>query len=310
MINLLSPAFARRFAAIAASLIILGAATVLSAAEPAPLDPQIEASITKNAEAFIAAFKKGDAKAVAAFWAPDGDYLNVDQEHFQGREEIEKVFAKNFALSKGQSIRIEVQGAYSPAADVVIEDGIASILTEDGLPTASSHYTNVHVKKDGKWYLQSVREAPHVVKSNYSRLSGLEWIIGEWKQSGKPGSSAQILFEWAPEKNFIVGYQQVAINGVVLSSGSERIGWDPVAKQIHSWNFQSSGGFGEGVWTLGKEDSWSVAITSVLADGRKVTATNTLTRKNADTVVLQFKSQMLDGKALPDTEEITLERVK
>ena len=35
-----------------------------------------EAAIKKSAEAFIAAFDKGDAKAVAAFWTTDGDYVD------------------------------------------------------------------------------------------------------------------------------------------------------------------------------------------------------------------------------------------
>src|SRR5262249_52653247 len=35
---------------------------------------QDEAAIQKQAEAFIEAFNKGDAKALAAFWTPDGDY--------------------------------------------------------------------------------------------------------------------------------------------------------------------------------------------------------------------------------------------
>jgi hypothetical protein len=44
-----------------------------SPARAADSDPQ-EAAITKTAEAFVEAFQKGDAKAVASFWTPDGDY--------------------------------------------------------------------------------------------------------------------------------------------------------------------------------------------------------------------------------------------
>ena len=29
---------------------------------------------------------------------------------------------------------------------------------------------------------------------------------------------------------------------------TQRIGWDPAAKQIRSWEFDSEGGFGEGTW--------------------------------------------------------------
>jgi hypothetical protein len=47
-----------------------------SPARAAASDPQ-EAAITKTAEAFVEAFQKGDAKAVAAFWTQDGDYVDL-----------------------------------------------------------------------------------------------------------------------------------------------------------------------------------------------------------------------------------------
>ena len=40
-----------------------------------------------------------------------------------------------------------------------------------------------------------------------------------------------------------------AIGDQVNKSGMQIIGWDPVAKQIHSWVFDSDGGYGEGTWT-------------------------------------------------------------
>jgi uncharacterized protein (TIGR02246 family) len=34
--------------------------------------------------------RKGDAKAVAAFWAEDGDYVDVNGRYLQGRSAIKK----------------------------------------------------------------------------------------------------------------------------------------------------------------------------------------------------------------------------
>ena len=48
-------------------------------------NPQDEAAIQKNAEAFVAAFHKGDAKALAAFWTPDGDYTDLTGRRRTGR---------------------------------------------------------------------------------------------------------------------------------------------------------------------------------------------------------------------------------
>src|SRR6516165_2625505 len=62
-----------------------------------PGDDKDKAAIQKNAEAFVEAFHKGDAKALAAFWTPDGDYTDQTGRHTKGREAIEKVFKGFFA---------------------------------------------------------------------------------------------------------------------------------------------------------------------------------------------------------------------
>jgi ABC-type Na+ efflux pump permease subunit len=49
----------------------------IGAAEP---EAQQIAAITDSAKAFVEAFHKGDAKAVASFWTPDGDYVDAGPE--------------------------------------------------------------------------------------------------------------------------------------------------------------------------------------------------------------------------------------
>ena len=51
-----------------------------------------ETSLMNNAKAFVEAFEKGDAKAVAAFWAEDGDYVDLSGRRLQGRPAIEDAF--------------------------------------------------------------------------------------------------------------------------------------------------------------------------------------------------------------------------
>jgi hypothetical protein len=58
-------------------------------------------AIFNNAKAFVDAFEKGDAKAVAAFWAEDGDYVDLDGRHLQGRTAIENAFKEFFKENKG-----------------------------------------------------------------------------------------------------------------------------------------------------------------------------------------------------------------
>jgi hypothetical protein len=56
----------------------------------------------QNAEAFAAAFNKGDAKAVAAFWTMNGEYAGPDGEKIRGREVIEKEYADFFKKNSTQ----------------------------------------------------------------------------------------------------------------------------------------------------------------------------------------------------------------
>jgi uncharacterized protein (TIGR02246 family) len=54
--------------------------------------PQEEAALRARAEVFVAAFNTGDATALAAFWTPDGDYLDQASHHLQGRQAIEHAY--------------------------------------------------------------------------------------------------------------------------------------------------------------------------------------------------------------------------
>ena len=97
-----------------------------SPARAAESDPQ-EAAITKAAEAFVEAFQKGDAKAVAASWAEDGDYVDLTGRHLQGRPAIENAFKDFFTENKGLKLRIDVNSVHFVTPDIAIEDGITSI---------------------------------------------------------------------------------------------------------------------------------------------------------------------------------------
>ena len=266
-----------------------------------------EAAITKTAEAFVEAFQKGDAKAVAAFWTQDGDYVDPSGRVINGRPAIEKDFADLFAENKGLKLRIEMASLKFPTPDTAVEDGTTAVLAPDGTAPSRARYSNFFVKKDGQWLLASVREAAYVPPSNYENLRGLEWVIGEWVDENPGGELARVSFAWSTDQNFIVSTRTVETKDGTLDRGTQWIGWDPVTKQIRSWNFEADGGFGEGAWTK-DGDKWIIKTTSVLADGSKVTATNVVSPLNADSISLQSKGQMVDGKALPDTNETKMKR--
>src|SRR5713101_7700156 len=89
------------------------------AGEPKANSKDAEA-IFKRAEAFVEAFHKADAKALAAFWLPDGDYVLQTGGHVKGRAAIEKVFKGLFAENKGLKLRINIAATRFVTPDVAV----------------------------------------------------------------------------------------------------------------------------------------------------------------------------------------------
>jgi uncharacterized protein (TIGR02246 family) len=274
-----------------------------------PGNPEAEAAIQKQAEAFVEAFHKGDARAVAACWVADGDFIDQTGRHVKGREAIEQAFAALFAEDKGLKLRVEGTSLRFVTPDVAIEDGTTEVFPSDGGPPTKGRYSNVHVKKDGQWLLSAVRTAPFTPPGNLQNLRGLGWLVGDWAGEAEEGAVERLAAAWSDNQNFITGTFSTTVKHVPVASATHRVGWDPDAKRIRSWVFDASGGFGEGTWAQdGKK--WVVKTTSVLQDGKKAAATYVLTPVDADTLTLQAKDRSEDGKPVPDSKEIRLKRVK
>jgi uncharacterized protein (TIGR02246 family) len=268
-----------------------------------------EAAMHKNAEAFVEAFQKGDAKAVAAFWTEDGEYTDKTGRKLKGRKAIEKAFTNFFKENKDLKARINITSLKFVTPDVALEEGITEVITSDGAPPSRARYTIVHVKKDGQWHLSSVRDSPYTPPTNYRYLKGLEWVIGDWADETDKGETAHIAFSWGPSQNFIISTFATTFKNISMASGTQWIGWDPVEKHIRSFTFDADGGFAEGNW---KKDGkkWIIKTNTVLPSGKKVVATNIVTRIDADTISWQSTERSVDGKALPDIAEVRMKRVK
>ena len=272
-------------------------------------NPEAESAIQQNAEAFIEAFHKGDAKALAAFWTTDGDYTDQNGRHLKGRAAIEKAFQNFFSENKGLKLRINSTALRFVTPNVAIEDGTTEVLAPEGGPPSEARYTIVHVNKEDKWYLSSVRDSVFIPRTNYEHLRQMEWLIGEWADEVEGAEVGRMAFTWSDNQGFIINTYSTTSKNILLTSGTQWIGWDPSAKRYRSWTFDSMGGFGEGSWTKdGKQ--WIIKSNAVLQDGRKMTATNIVKRIDADTISWQGKDRTLDGKPIPDMKEVKMKRLK
>ena len=277
------------------------AARATVAAQPAAVKGQ-------RAEQFVAAFNKGDAKAVAAFWTPGGEYIDEVGKQYKGRAAIERLYEKVFAANKGAKLSVTVTSARMVGTDAAIEDGITEVTPADGGPGTAARFTAVLVKKDGEWYFESVRESVAHPPSNAEHFEEIEFLIGDWAGEGK-GESGTASYSWAENQNFIVSTFATTLNGIPVVGGTQWIGWDAIDKRIRSWTFYSGGGFGEATWAK-EGGKWVTKVNARTADGKKVSATNTLSRTDDDHITWQISNLTVDGQSVPDPSPLKLRRVK
>jgi hypothetical protein len=62
---------------------------------------------------------------------------------------------------------------------------------------------------------------------------------------------------------------------------AQRIGWDPLSRQIVSWSFGSDGSHGEAAWTR-DDDTWIARTMAVMPDGTQTSSLNIYSYDGAD----------------------------
>jgi uncharacterized protein (TIGR02246 family) len=287
-------------------LVLVVAAAVCPAALPAA-DPQ--AGDGKRVKEFVAAFDRGDAKAVAGFWTPTGDYVDPVGKTTTGRAAIEKLYAVVFDKMKGAKLTVTVTSARMVGADVAIEDGVTEVRPADGGPASANRFSAVLARKDGVWYFESVRESTAVEPTHADHFGDLAALVGDWVGEADKGESGTATYAWAENGNFLVSTFATTLNGVPVAGGTQWIGWDAVDKRVRSWTFYSGGGVGEAAWA-NDGNGWATKVTARTADGKVITGTNRLTRPDADRLTWQMTDLTVNGQPVPTPPPLKLKRVK
>jgi uncharacterized protein (TIGR02246 family) len=269
-----------------------------------------EAAIRASGAKFAEAYNARDAKKLAQLWSPEAVYFDpLTDEKIVGRDAIEQMFADAFADKKDAKLTVDVNSIDFVSPNVAVLRGVAHV-TQSGAEPEDSEFTSVRVRHDGRWLIDRVTEVEKekAPPSNYEHLKELEWMIGSWHDDDpRPGVELQTDCEWTKNKNFITRSFAIAIGDQVNKSGMQIIGWDPVAKQIHSWVFDSDGGYAEGTWThSGKQ--WSIHNKGTLPDGAKVTSVNIMTQIDVDAFKWESVNRSLDDELLPNVEPVLVIR--
>jgi uncharacterized protein (TIGR02246 family) len=269
-----------------------------------------EAAIRASGKAFIEAYDARDAKKIATLWSPEAIYVDpLTGEQSVGRDEIEKVFQQAFSDKQDAKLQVDVHSIDFVSPNVAIVRGVAHVI-RPGEEPADSDFTSVRVKRDGQWLIDRVSEVEQekTPPSNYEHLKELEWMIGSWHDDDpRPSVEIQTDCAWTKNKNFMTRSYAVAIGDEVRKSGMQIIGWDPVAKQIRSWIFDSDGGYGEGSWTR-KGDKWIIQNSITLPDGGKATSRNTITKLDDNSFRWESVNRDIDGELQPNVDPVIVVR--
>lgn len=261
------------------------------------------AAIKKAMKSFIEAFEKGDAKAVAAHWTSEGEYVADDGTKYQGRKELEKVYTEYFVKNKNLKVAIDMESVRFPSANTAVEEGTLKLRKAKSGDFVASKYSVLHVKEDGKWLMAIVREWPGEGVS----LHNLDWLIGTW-QSKRDDVEVLSTYTWGEQKHFLLMNFTIKEKDRTIK-GKQYITRDASTGLLRSWTFEDHGSFAEGVW-VHEGKKWMIDSSGVLPSGARLTATNIMTPLDENNFLWQSVERTLDEEPLPDVAPVKVTRVK
>jgi uncharacterized protein (TIGR02246 family) len=280
--------------------------TVTTASATGPAHQQDEKAIRLAVEAFAKAYNAGDAKAIASLFVADGEIVSEEGESTRGREGIEQAFAGIFKEHPKTHMDLAIGSIRFIGPDTAIEDGMATVTNAPDEPAQRSPYTVVHTGHDGKWLTASARDLPDDTPTPEEQLKQFQWMIGDWVDES-PEALVITSYRWTDNQCYILSEFKMQVGGRPVMTGTQRIGWDPLSKNIRSWVFDSEGGFGEGIWTR-EGNHWIVKMTGVTRDGKIGSATNIITRVSKDRMTWQQRDRIVGGEKTPDIEKVPITR--
>jgi uncharacterized protein (TIGR02246 family) len=292
-------------------------ATQQPAAAAAPAQPaapqQAAASLTPEqkavaaaVEAFAKAYSAADAKALGGYVADDIVLTDPDGNETRGKKAVAEMYTGAFQDNPGLKLEAQVAEVRFITPEVARVEG-QSRLSASGDASEFTRFSALLVRRDGKWQAAEIREFTAAAEdvAPYERLRDLEWMVGHWvDETGNNKVEADV--RWADNNSYLIRTYNAHLQDEKPTSGTTFIGWDPQSGQIKSWNFDSEGGHGEGLWTRTSDNEWVVKAQGVLRDGRPTSATQVHTILNKDSVKTNSIDRIIGGQIAPDIVDVVM----
>lgn len=264
-----------------------------------------EVAIRASVEEFAKAYNAHDAKAVAELFLPQAQIVDENDITIQGRENIQNLFADVFAESPETTINIEIESIRFIGTSLAVETGTTTTVPPAGQSPEVGRYSVLHILKDGKWSMGVVRDIP-AEPTHRDHLESLSWLVGDWIDESRDGV-VRTSCRWADNHSFLLQEITILQSNQETMKISQRIGWDPLAKQFKTWIFDSEGGYGESRWTP-TETGWLIKATSVNSDGTTASATNHIEPVGFDRYVFRSVDRVSGNEILPPVQVTVVRR--
>lgn len=270
--------------------------------------PADEVPFWESARAFLDAYAERDAAAIGELFTEDAEFRDEFGERTVGRDAIVALYEDVFASAPEVVLQaIDIERIRYVRPTVVLEEGWVSARDAADGPVSTSRYMAVHVKEDDDlWRINTLRTYPHDAHGKSVYLDQLAWLVGEWVNEGT-NARVETTCRWSDDGNYLLRRYELETSEGKALSGVQRIGWDPLRRQVRSWTFDSEGGFLKGLWSR-NDDRWIVTSQGTTSDGRPIQVTATYDIVDPERIIWDITSLVIGSEVMPGRESVVLMR--
>jgi uncharacterized protein (TIGR02246 family) len=265
-----------------------------------PDRPADQAALRDRTREFLKSLANGDAREVAGFWTTTGEYARGSDLTIRGRANIEKAYVEHLKKKQPGTVTVEGESIRFLSDDTAVQEGVFVVKRSNPAETTRSQFSALFVRSGGNWYFGLLRESPEATS-----LQELGWLVGSWSYSSDHAET-RMAVEWTEGKKYLL-CRTTRKQDDQTTTATQILAVHPATGAIRSWTFESDGSLGEAVWSR-TDTGWTAKVTSVDADGDKVTATTTLAPIDENTFTFQSTDRTVDGEKAADIGPITVTR--
>lgn len=286
-------------------LLLLTPALIAQEDAATAADPQVV--FQQHAEDYVRAFNKRDVAALKSMWTPQGEYHNLlTGDKITGHEHIAASLQEFFGQTPGCRLTAQLHAIKMVTESVAKGEGTSALLLPDGTTQATA-FVILYVKQGDNWVIDSLTESELPQLTAAQALQDLDWLVGDW-QDDTEGITVLTTCKWSRSNAFLIRSFSVQREDEDLQEGTQIIGWDPLYRQIRSWNFFSDGSFGSGFWSK-NGDNWLIKSTQTLTDGRVSEGLHVISQITENSMQVQLTSSSIEGELQPTREPVRVIRV-